>query len=154
MAHLLDTNILLRRQDANHVQFGAASRALIGLREKNERLCIARQNLIEFRNVASRPLEKNGLGLSPFQADRELDVAERDFDTLPENDLIYVVWRQLIAAKGVSGKQVHDARLVAYMLVYGVTHLLTFNGADFKRFETLPSEIGTGIVVVEPKDVI
>lgn len=114
---------------------------------------MARQNLIEFRNVASRPLEKNGLGLSPAQADLELDRAERDFDTLPENDLIYTVWRQLIAAKDVSGKQVHDTRLVAFMLVYGVTHLLTFNGDDFKRFATLPSELGTGIVVVNPVDI-
>lgn len=153
MAHLIDTNILLRRQDSGHVQFEAATRSVIRLREQNERLCVARQNLIEFRNVASRPLEKNGLGLSPAQADLELDRAERDFDTLPENDLIYTVWRQLIAAKDVSGKQVHDTRLVAYMLVYGVTHLLAFNGDDFQRFETLPAELGTGIVVVNPVDI-
>lgn len=135
------------------MQSGAATRALTRLREQGERLCVARQNLIEFRNVASRPLDKNDLGLTTAEADLELDIAERDFDTLPENDLIYDVWRQLIAAKGVSGKQVHDARLVAFMLVYGVTHLLTFNGADFKRFEVLPAEMGTGIVVVRPADI-
>ena len=147
MVYLVDTNILLRRQDAQHAQFQVADRAVIRLQDQNERLCVARQNLIEFRNVASRPLDKKGLGLSPAAADLELDDAEREFDVLAEDNLVYVVWRQLIAAKGVSGKQVHDARLVASMLVYGITHLLTFNGADFRRFEALPATLGTGIVV-------
>jgi predicted nucleic acid-binding protein len=34
----------------------------------------------------------------------------------------------------VSGKQAHDARIVAAMKVHGVTHLLTFNTDDFKRY--------------------
>ena len=153
MAYLVDTNILLRRQDAQHAQFQAADGAVIRLQDQNERLCVARQNLIEFRNVASRPLDKNGLGLRPAAADSELDEAEREFDVLAEDNLVYVVWRQLIAAKGVSGKQVHDTRLVASMLVYGITHLLTFNGADFRRFEVLPASLGAGIIVVSPADV-
>jgi len=153
MAHLVDTNVLLRRRDVKHPQFQVADRSITRLQSRNERLCVARQNLIEFRNVASRPLDKNGLGLSPAAADLDLDIAEREFDVLVEDDLVYDVWRQLIAAKGVSGKQVHDARLVAFILVYGVTHLLTFNGADFKRFEALPANLGTGIIVVNPADI-
>ncbi len=35
------------------------------------------------------------------------------------------------------GKQVHDADIVATMLAHGETRLLTFNGADFRRFEPL-----------------
>ena len=153
MAHLVDTNILLRCRDIKHPQFQAADGAITRLQSRNERLCVARQNLIEFRNVASRPLDKNGLGLSPAAADLDLDIAEREFDVLAEDDLVYQVWRQLIAAKGVSGKQVHDTRLVASMLVYGITHLLRFNGADFRRFEALPASLGAGIVVVSPADV-
>jgi predicted nucleic acid-binding protein len=45
----------------------------------------------------------------------------------------------------VSGKQVYDARIVAAMLVHNLTHLLTFNDGDFKRF--------TEITVVNPRDV-
>ncbi len=37
------------------------------------------------------------------------------------------------------------------MPVYGVTHLLTFNAADFRRFETLPAALGSGIVIVDPR---
>jgi predicted nucleic acid-binding protein len=45
----------------------------------------------------------------------------------------------------VSGRQVHDARLVAAMKVHNVTHLLTFNTDDFKRFSE--------IMVVNPLNV-
>lgn len=154
MAHLVDTNVLLRRRDINHAQFQAADEAVTRLQNRRERLCVARQNLIEFRNVASRPLDKNGLGLNAAAADLDLDIAEREFDCLRDDDQVYTVWRTLIAAKGVSGKQVHDARLVAYMLVYGVTQILTFNGGDFQRHTVLPPEIGVGIVIVNPKDVV
>ncbi|HMD98634.1 MAG TPA: hypothetical protein VKM93_15040 [Terriglobia bacterium] len=42
--------------------------------------------------------------------------------------------RRLVVAHGVSGVQVHDARLVAAMRVYGVRSVLTFNGSDFSRY--------------------
>ena len=45
----------------------------------------------------------------------------------------------------VIGRQAHDARLVAAMKVHNVTHLLTFNPDDFKRFSE--------ITVVNPQDV-
>jgi len=154
LAHLIDTNVLLRRQQVTSVDYLAAVASVNQLRLRRERLCVARQNLIEFRNVASRPADRNGLGLSYTDADLELDIAERDFDVLPEDDEVYNVWRALIAAKGVSGRQVHDARLVAYMLVYSVTHILTLNGSDLQRYTVLPPEIGVGIIVVSPNEVI
>ncbi len=48
---------------------------------------------------------------------------------------------------GVSGVQVHDARLVATMLVHGVTHILTFNTSGFTRYNS------KGIVAVDPATV-
>ncbi len=47
---------------------------------------------------------------------------------------------------GVSGAKVHDARLVALMLVNGVERILTFNAADFRRYEVL------GIRAVVPEE--
>ena len=38
-----------------------------------------------------------------------------------------------------AGKQVHDANIVASMLVYGVPALLTHNTSDFARFSGLIS---------------
>jgi predicted nucleic acid-binding protein len=38
---------------------------------------------------------------------------------------------------GCAGKQVHDANIVATMLVHGVDTLVTINTDDFARFEKL-----------------
>jgi hypothetical protein len=46
----------------------------------------------------------------------------------------------------VMGKQVHDARLAAAMVAHNITHLLTFNVDDFKRF--------SDIVVVDPRSIV
>jgi predicted nucleic acid-binding protein len=41
----------------------------------------------------------------------------------------------LLRDYSVSGKQVHDANIVAVMLASGINTLLTLNTADFKRYE-------------------
>lgn len=65
-----------------------------------------------------------------------------------EKDGVYLEWKRLVALYNVSGKNVHDARLVAAMKVHGLTHVLTFNTDDFKRFEDIsaitPNEFDTG----------
>jgi predicted nucleic acid-binding protein len=60
---------------------------------------------------------------------------------------VYTEWRRLVVSFEVSGMQVHDARIVAAMIVHGVTHILTFNTADFVRYST------RGIVAVDPTTV-
>jgi predicted nucleic acid-binding protein len=45
--------------------------------------------------------------------------------------------RSLLDSIPAAGRQVHDANIVATMLAHGVGHLLTFNVADFHRFEPL-----------------
>ncbi len=52
-------------------------------------------------------------------------------------------WRQLVDRYDVRGRQVHDARLVAVMLTYDITHLLTLNAADFYRFEEITVVVPT-----------
>ena len=49
-------------------------------------------------------------------------------------------------ALGVTGKQVHDARLVAVCHVHGVPRLLTFNVGHFLRLSAIPP----GVVVIDP----
>ena len=34
----------------------------------------------------------------------------------------------------VGGRQIHDANIVATMLAHGERRLLSFNGADFRRY--------------------
>jgi predicted nucleic acid-binding protein len=64
---------------------------------------------------------------------------ERMMTLLSEDERVYSVWRRLLPSHDVRGVQVHDAHLAAALEVHGVTHLLTFNGADFKRFPALIS---------------
>jgi predicted nucleic acid-binding protein len=102
---------------------------------------------MEFWNVSTRPTHQNGMGLTPLKAVRPLLRAEQSFPLLPDLPNVYAKWRELVMDYGVSGVQVHDARLVATMIVHGVTHILTFNTSDFVRYAP------QGIVVVDPATV-
>jgi hypothetical protein len=68
----IDTNILLRSVQTNDPQFSITENALDKLRARQETLCIAPQNLVEFWVVATRPLDENGLGMAPSRAAREI----------------------------------------------------------------------------------
>jgi len=46
---------------------------------------------------------------------------------------IYDKWRELVLDNRVTSFHVHDARLVAAMLVHRIPKLLTLNTADFAR---------------------
>ena len=142
MAVLLDTNILLRLLQPHHPHSPFAERALNTLRKRDEVLNLTTQNLVEFWAAVTRPVDENGLGFTTEQAAAEGGTLTRLFVLLPELPVLQE-WRRLVSAYRVSGKNTHDARLVAAMMVHGVSHLLTFNMKDFTRY--------TEIVVVDPK---
>lgn len=134
MSYLVDTNVLLRLVQKNHPMRPDARRALVTLRRRGEELCITPQNIIEFWAVATRPLDKNGLGLTVDEATREIRKLRRIFKLRPDSLAIFAEWEQLVARYQVMGKQAHDTRLVAVMKAHGLSHILTFNTDDFKRF--------------------
>ncbi len=76
MLCLVDTNILLRFADRSHPLYPTIRTAVKKLREDGYKLQVASQNCVEFWNVVTRPIEKNGFGLtpekcrSPVKADR------------------------------------------------------------------------------------
>ena len=149
MAILIDTSMLGRlanRADAAH---GVAVGAIAELHRRGEALHITSQNLVEFRNFATRPVGVNGLGLPAAVAESLGASFEAAFALLDETPDIYPAWKALVAALGVVGKQVHDARLVAICHVHGVSHLLTFNVAHFARL----AGFGPGVVVMDPANV-
>ena len=147
MVYLADTNVLLRFADRTHPVHPIIRAALRKLRTNGHRVCATPQNFVEFWNVATRPTERNGFGVAPANADRLLRLVERLFPLLPDSPAVYTEWRRLVVSFGVSGIQVHDARIVAAMIVHGVTHILTFNTTDFVRYGT------RGIVAVDPTTV-
>ncbi len=145
MAILADTKVLLRSLYPDHPHYSAAENALGILRLRNESLCIASQNLIEFWAVATRSRDENGLGMTSARAAREVATLRRLFRLLPPPPEVLEVWQRIVLTLGISGKQTHDAHLAAVMEVNGVSSILTFNTGHFKRFP--------GIDVIDPVQV-
>lgn len=149
MAYLLDTNILARLANMADAQHAVAARAVVELHRRGEVLHVTAQVLIEFRSMATRPIAQNGLGLSTAEVETQAAGFEMSFPLLTETPDIYPAWKTLVAALGIIGKQVHDARLVAVCNVHAVTHLLTINVSDFIRM----AAFGPGVTVVDPASV-
>jgi predicted nucleic acid-binding protein len=142
---LVDTNILLRIGNRTDPFYLMASRAVDEMKVSGVSLIYTHQNIAELWNVMTRPVNRNGLGLSISEAEAEVTEIEAGMTLLAENEAAYRHWRTLLLKYSIRGVQVHDARLVASMLAHRVTHLLTFNTADFRRFSEIyafhPSEI-------------
>jgi predicted nucleic acid-binding protein len=137
MSYLVDTNVLLRSIQASNPSHSDAAKAIASLMRQGQELSITAQNLIEFWAVATRSTEHNGLGLSIDESAQHLTAFRVRFLLLTDNNDIFEKWEQMVRQHQVIGKQVYDARLVAAMIVHNVTHLLTFNTADFKRFTSI-----------------
>ena len=142
---LVDTNILLRIARRSDHQHKAVDAALGRLAEQGTTLHYTLQNIAELWNVMTRPVTKNGLGLSIDDTDREVQAIEAGMSLLPDSAAVYQEWRRIVAKHHVRGVQVHDARLAAAMYVNGVGHVLTLNVTDFSRFH--------GITALHPERV-
>ena len=147
MAHLVDSNLLLRWANKADPERPVALSALRTLGRQGEVMHTTSQNYTEFWSSATPPIAANGLGLTPAHVERLVRRLRSLFPLLPETPAIFDEWLRLVTAANVSGRQVHDSRLVAVMLTHGVTHILTFNVKDFLRFQSF------GITVVHPADV-
>lgn len=146
MSWLLDTNILLRLEEkAGRPTQRAAAVAVSHLHSRGEVIFTTPQNFIEFWSVATRPVENNGLGLPPAEVAHEIARLHEFFPLAPDAPPVYLAWRHLVVLHQIKGTGAHDARLVAVMLVHGLTHLLTFNVQDFKRYPEINA--------VHPKEV-
>lgn len=142
-----DTGCLLRLLDRSDPQHALIRRALGVLRGRGDVPVTAPQNVAEFWNVCTRPASaRGGFGLSPQETDRRVKSLERLFPVLPDRETAYAIWRRLVLQHSVQGVQVHDLRLVAWMEVHGVTHLLTLNQADFARY--------SGVTAQSPEDIV
>jgi predicted nucleic acid-binding protein len=145
MSYLIDTNVLLRSAQPSHQMHEDAARAVGELFAQGEVLSVIPQNIIEYWAVATRPVEANGLGMSVDETVAEVSRLKGIFQVLPDTAEIFSEWEGLVSRHGVKGKETQDARIVAAMLAHKVTHLLTFNTADFKRY--------TEIITVNPQDI-
>ena len=140
----VDTNVFVSarslRAPANAPARAALARALQG----GEPARISRQVIREYLSVATRPQT----WADPLPMTQALDDAAwlaSTFEILEDGPRVTGMLAALCREVAVAGKQVHDANIVATMLVHGERRLLTFNGSDFRRY-------GARIELVEMAD--
>ena len=119
MTFLVDTNVLLRMIQQRDSMYADARRATATLIRQNHQLSIIAQNLIEFWAVATRPASSNGLALSVIDTAAHIKTFKQTFTLLPDTPDIFPAWERLVELHSV---------------VHQVTHILTFNTDDFKRY--------------------
>jgi predicted nucleic acid-binding protein len=134
---VLDTNVLLTATDAGRAEYAKAREALDEWPARGTTLYTSGQILREYLSVATRPEARNGLGLSRQDSVANARALCGRLRLLDENEKVNGRLLALLDDIDCGGKQVHDASVVATMLVHGVDTLVTANVEDFTRFEKL-----------------
>lgn len=132
---MLDTNVLLAATDEGRAEHRDALTVVNDWAAKRTDLCTSGQILREYLAVATRPVEKNGLGLHLADAVGNVRAIRKRTTLLSEDSKVADRLLGLLTDVDCRGKQVHDANLVATMLVHGLGAIVTMNLEDFARFE-------------------
>jgi predicted nucleic acid-binding protein len=132
---MLDTNVLLAATDESRAEHRDALKILNDWAAGHTDLCTSGQILREYLSVATRSPEQNGLGLNLADALGNVRAIRGRTTLLAEDSKVADRLLGLLADVECRGKQVHDANLVATMLVHGIGAVVTMNLEDFARFE-------------------
>src|ERR1700732_4995457 len=106
--YLVDSNVLLRWVTSDHSDYPVTVSAMDALLRQDAVLCYTSQNVAEFWNTCTRPVDRNGYGLSPQEADRRARFFEDKLRLLPESLGVHQEWRKMLVVSNVSGVHVHD----------------------------------------------
>ena len=129
----VDTNVLVFSRVPSAPLHAVAKVAVDAIFLSGADLWISRQIIREFIATLTRP-QKFTPPLPIAQVTGEVLNLECAAIVADETAAVTQQLLALLAAIPCGGKQVHDANIVATMLVHGVPNLLTHNVADFKRF--------------------
>ena len=132
---MLDTNVLLAATDERRAEHRDALTVVNDWAARRTDLCTSGQILREYLAVATRPAGENGLGLSLPDALVNVRAIRERTTLLAEDTKVADRLVGLLADIECRGKQVHDANLVATMLVHGIGAVVTMNLEDFALFE-------------------
>ena len=86
---LLDTNILLRWVKPDDQDYPLSVSAIEKILRQGSALGYTSQNVAEFWNTCTRPLERNGYGLSPQDADRRAKLFEEKLRLLSDSVAVH-----------------------------------------------------------------
>lgn len=131
----LDTNILvyLSNKDCSfHQETVKTFKKIAGKYD----LWISRQILREYAVIMTRSdiLEKP---LSSEEVTTDIEKWQSIFQIADETEDVTKTLLNLIKTYDIKGKKIHDANIIATMLVNGIDLLYSFNSDDFTRFEEI-----------------
>lgn len=129
----IDTNVLLAATTPARPEHARAL-ALLTAGFAEASLFVSGQVLREYLSVATRPVAVNGLGLTQLAAIANVRQFASRSNFLREDEATRDALLQLLDSIPCSGKQVHDANIVATMITHRIATLVTLNPADFIRF--------------------
>jgi predicted nucleic acid-binding protein len=139
-AVFVDTNVLVYANRTTSAHHARATERLDALGAAAE-LFVSRQILREHLAAVTRP--NAGVATVPMPlALAEVERVGQLFEVVEDGPAVMGELVRLLARFPTGGRQVYDANIVATMLIYEVGRLLTFNGADFRRF--------SGLIDLEP----
>jgi hypothetical protein len=98
--------MLLRWVKPDHNDYPIVVSAIEAILRRLGELCYTSQNVGEFWNTCTRPLDRNGYALSPRETDRRAKFFEERLRLLPDSLAVHEEWRKLLVTYGVSGVQV------------------------------------------------
>jgi len=129
----IDTNVLIYATRRTASEHAAAQAALARLEGEGRGLWISFQMLREYLAAVTRPQTAApalpiGTAIADVQRFRQVFHVAEDRPVMLDRLLA------LLGAHYGAGRQVLDTNIVATMLEHGIHRLLTFNGADFRRF--------------------
>lgn len=131
---LLDTNVLLAATDEGRPAHPYALAVIDRWPAAGTVLYTSGQILREYLAVSTRPAAQNGLGLAQEDAVANVRQLQSRLRFLTEDEKVSQRLLGLLEQAKCGGKQIHDANLVATVLVHGIDTIVTMNVDDFMRF--------------------
>jgi predicted nucleic acid-binding protein len=125
----IDTNVLVYVSRPTAPQHTVAVAALAEVEASGCAVWVSPQILRAYLAVVTRP---QAPAPAPPMAAAIADILPAAFVVTGEGPV--VLERLPLQTHSVAGRQVHDANIVASMLVHGIARPLTFNAGDFRRF--------------------
>lgn len=129
----IDTNVLLRAMNVS-MQLHVKAEALVQqMWEADVELWVSRQVIREYIAQVTRPQVLAQIP-TPKEIRAQVEQIQSLFRVADEAEDVTLKLVTLLEKYPTAGRQIHDANIVATMLVNGIDRLLTANIADFKRF--------------------
>lgn len=132
----VDTNVMLRTLSKAINDHKVARALVLNYQARGYQLFISRQVIREYLVQVTRP-QTYSQPLTYQELQTKMRVINRLFTVLDDTESVTLQLLLLLRDYPTQGKQVHDASIVATMLVNGIDTLLTTNLSDMKRFAPL-----------------